>query len=130
MDILTIQSLTAFLRDLKSRNILLQDKIRIVINKQTKIRGLNPKVIIGGMAYYNDPSMSFMTELFNKDSVRYCSIAFDEQVYSKYLEGLVNCNVSLNGYPKNFMVALKELGNMVYPLLNNKYRPLDNYRKK
>ena len=130
MDILTIQSLTAFLRDLKSRNILLQDKIRIVINKQTKIRGLNPKVIIGGMAYYNDPSMSFMTELFNKDSVRYCSIPFDEQVYSKYLEGLVNCNVSLNGYPKNFMVALKELGNMVYPLLNNKYRPLDNYRKK
>ena len=130
MDILTIQSLTEFLRDLKVRNILLQDKIRIVINKQTKIRGLNPKVIIGGMAYYNDPSMSFMTELFNKDSVRYCAIPFDEQVYSKYLEGLVNCNVSLNGYPKNFMVSLKELGNMVYPLLNNKYRPLDNYRKK
>lgn len=130
MDILTIQSLTAFLRDLKSKNILLQDKIRIVINKQTKIRGLNPKVVIGGMAYYNDPSMSFMTELFNKDNVRYCTIPFDEQVYSKYLEGLVNCNVSLNGYSKNFMAALKELGNMVYPLLNNKYKPFDNYDRK
>lgn len=130
MDILTIQSLTAFLRDLKSKNILLQDKIRIVINKQTKIRGLNPKVIIGGMAYYNDPSMSFMTELFNKDNVRYCIMPFDEQVYSKYLEGLVNCNVSLNGYSKNFMGALKDLGNIVYPLLNNKYRPVDNYDRK
>ena len=130
MDILTIQSLTAFLRDLKSKNILLQDRIRIVINKQTKIRGLNPKVVIGGMAYYNDPSMSFMTELFNKDNVRYCTIPFDEQVYSKYLEGLVNCNVSLNGYSKNFMGALKELGNMVYPLLNNKYKAFDNYDRK
>ena len=111
-------------------NILLQDKIKIVINKQTKIRGLNPKVIIGGMAYYNDPSMSFMTELFNKDNVRYSIIPFDEQVYSKYLEGLVNCNVSLNGYPKSFMGSLKDLGNMVYPLLNNKYRPVDNYDRK
>lgn len=129
MDILTIQPLTAFLRDLKAKNILSQDKIRIVINKQARIRSLNPKVIIGGMAFYNDPSMSFMTELFNKDNVRYCAIPFDEQVYSKYLEGLVNCNVSLNGYPKNFMVALKELGNMVYPLLSNKYRPVDTYAR-
>ena len=82
------------------------------------------------MAYYNDPSMSFMTELFNKDNVRSCAIPFDEQVYTKYLEGLVNCKISLKGYPKNFMVALKELGNTVYPLLNNKYRPVENYDKK
>lgn len=127
MDILTIQPLTAFLRDLKAKDILIQDKIRIVINKQAKIRSLTPKVIIGGMAYYNDPSMSFMTELFDKDSVRYCTIPFDEQVYTKYLEGLVNCDVSLSGYSKNFMTALKGLGNMVFPLLNNKYKPVDNY---
>ena len=130
MDILTIQPLTAFLRDLKAKNVLSQDKIRIVINKEARIRTLTPKVIIGGMAYYNDPSMSFMTELFNKDNVRHCTIPFDEQVYSKYLEGLVNCNVSLNGYPKTFMMSLKELGNMVYPLLNNKYKPVDNYDRK
>ena len=130
MDILTIQPLTAFLRDLKAKNVLSQDKIRIVINKEARIRTLTPKVIIGGMAYYNDPSMSFMTELFNKDHIRYCVVPFDEQVYSKYLEGLVNCNVSLNGYSKNFTGALKELGNMVYPLLNNKYKPVDNYDRK
>lgn len=130
MDILTIQPLTAFLRDLKSKNIVLPEKIRVVINKQARIRGLNPKVIIGGMAYYNDPSMSFMTELFNKDNVRNCIIPFDEQVYSKYLEGLVNCRISLNGYSKRFMNALKELGNMVYPLLGRKYRPVENYDKK
>lgn len=122
MDILTIQPLTEFLRDLKAKGVLTQEKLRIVINKQTKIRSLNPKVLIGGMAYYNDPSMSFMTELFNKDNIKYCAIPFDEQVYSKYLEGLVNCKVTLNGYTKNFMNTLKELANMVYPLLNNKYK--------
>lgn len=130
MDILTIQPLTAFLRDLKAKNILNPEKIRIVINKQTKIRSLNPKVIIGGMAFYNDPSMSFMTELFNKDNVKYTMIPFDETVYSKYLEGLVNCKIALRGYSKNFMAAIKELGNMVYPLLNNKYRPVDSYERK
>ncbi|MBO5478644.1 MAG: hypothetical protein J6A04_02885 [Clostridia bacterium] len=130
MDILTIQPLTAFLRDLKAKNILAQEKLKIVINKYTKIRGLNSKVIIGGMAYYNDPSMSFMTELFNKDSIKYTNIPFDEGVYTRYLEGLVNCKISLSGYEKNFMIALKELGNMVYPLLNNKYRPVESYQSK
>lgn len=130
MDVLTIQPLTAFLRDLKARNVLRQENIRIVINKETKTRTLNPKVIIGGMAYYNDPAMSFMTELFNKDSVKNCTIPFDAQVYSKYLEELVNCKISLNGYSKNFIAALKNLGNMVYPLLSNKYRAVENYSDK
>ncbi len=130
MDILTIQPLTAFLRELKAKNILVQEKMRAVINKELRIKSLNSKVIIGGMAYYNDPAMSFMTELFNKDSIRYCTIPFDEQVYAKYLEGLVNCKVSLNGYSKTFMQALKQLGNMVYPLLSNKYRPLETYQEK
>lgn len=130
MDILTIQPLTAFLRDLKSKNILLPEKLRVVINKETRIRGLNPKVIIGGMAFYNAPAMTFMTELFNKDSIKYTTIPFDEQTYSRYLEALVNCKISLNGYDKNFMQALKTLANMVYPLLSNKYRPVDNYNSR
>ena len=130
MDILTIQPLTAFLRDLKSKNILIPEKLRVVINKETRIRGLNPKVIIGGMAFYNAPAMTFMTELFNKDSIKYATIPFDEQTYSKYLESLVNCKISLNGYDKNFMQALKGLANMVYPLLSNKYRPVDNYNSR
>lgn len=127
MDILTIQPLTAFLRDLKAKNILRPEKLKAVINKITRIRGLTSKVIIGGMAFYNDPSMSFMTELFNKDTIPYTNIPFNEDVYAKYLEGLVNCKISINGYDKNFMMALRELGSMVYPLLNNKYRPMGNY---
>lgn len=116
MDILTIQPLTAFLRDLKTQGVLEPEKVRVVINKELKVRGLTNKAIIGGMSFYNDPSMSFMTELFDKDNVKYCSIPFEEMTYSRYLEAMLNCKISLNGYSKNFINRLKILGDMVYPL--------------
>ena len=119
MDVLTIQPFTAYLRDLKAKKILEQDKLRVVVNKYTKIRSVTEKTIIGGMAFYNDPAMSFMTELFNRETVPYCVIPFETQVYNKYLEGLINCNISLNGYTKEFINSLRKLANMVYPLIAN-----------
>ena len=118
-DILTIQPLTAFLRNLKAKNILAPNKLRIVLNKVLRVRSITDRVIIGGMSSYNDPSMSYMTELFDKDNVKYCTIPFDQEAYSRYLDGLVNCEVSTRAYPKNLMVSLENLGNMIYPLLNN-----------
>ena len=118
MDILTIQPLTAFLRDLKAKGLLDQEKLRIVINKDIKVKGVTSKDIIGGMSMYNEPAMSYMTDLFNKDKVKACSIPFDETVYTKYLEEVINCVISINRYNKNFMNSLKMLGNMVYPLLS------------
>ena len=117
-DVLTIQPLTAFLRDLKAKNILNQGKLKIVLNKVLRVKSITDRTIIGGMAFYNDPAMSFMTELFNKDEVPYCVIPFEDQTYSKYLEGLVNCKITTNGYSKNFMLALSKLSNMVYPLIS------------
>jgi len=119
-DILTIQPLTAFLRELKSKNILKENKLRIVLNKTVKVRGVNDKTIIGGMAYYNDPAMSFMTELFDKNTIRYITVPFNEEVYTKYLENVINCEVSVKGYPKNIVQILNELANMVYPLISGK----------
>ena len=49
---------------------------------------------------YKRQAMSFMTELFDRATVKYYTIPFEEQTYSKYLEALVNCSVSLNGYSK------------------------------
>ena len=118
-DILTIQPLTAFLRDLKTKNILNPEKLRIVLNKVLRVRGITERMVIGGMAFYNDPAMSFMTELFNKDTIKYCTIPFEEQTYSRYLEGLVNCKISTNGYSKNFMISLDRLAGMVYPLISS-----------
>lgn len=125
-DILTIQPLTAFLRNLKSRNILEPSKLRIVLNKVLRVRSITDRVIIGGMSSYNDPSMSYMTELFDKDNVKYCSIPFDQEAYSRYLDGLVNCEISTKGYPKTLIASLEELTNMMYPLLNND-RPANKF---
>ena len=119
-DILTIQPLTAFLRDLKSKNILKEEKLRVVLNKEINIRGINEKTIIGGMAYYNDPAMSFMTELFDKNTIRYITVPFSEEVYAKYLENVINCEVSVRGYPKSIIQTFNRLSNMVYPLLSGK----------
>ena len=119
MDVLTIQPLTAYLRELKAKGILEPNKLKAVINKYTKVRGVTEKAIIGGMAFYNDPAMSFMTELFNRETIQYCVIPFDGQVYAKYLEGLINCNITLNGYSKEFINSLNKLANMVYPVIGN-----------
>ena len=125
LDILTIQPLTAFLRELKAKNILEEGKLKIILNKFVKIRGINEKTIIGGMAFYNDPAMSFMTELFDRNLIKYITIPFEEEIYIKYLEGIINCDINLKGYSKTFMQVLKALGNMIYPLVSGQgtYRP-------
>ena len=125
MDVLTIQPLTAFLRELKAKNILEESKLKIVLNKVVKVRGINEQTIIGGMAYYNDPAMSYMTELFDRTLIKYISIPFDEEVYANYLGSLIDCDISLKRYPKNIMQSLNELSNVVYPLVSGKstYRP-------
>ena len=118
LDVLTIQPLTAFLRELKAKNILDQNKLRVVINKYVKSQITN-KMLIGGISSYNDPSMSYMTELFNKEKMKYVTIPFEIQNYSIYLESLVNCKITLKGYSKNLLKSLEELGNMVFPLLSS-----------
>ncbi len=126
LDILTIQPLTAFLRELKSKNILDENKLKIILNKTVRVRGISDKTIIGGMAYYNDPAMSFMTELFDRNTIKYVAVPFEEEIYAKYLEGIIECDINLKGYSKTFMQTLRELGNMVYTASagsNRSYQP-------
>ena len=125
LDILTIQPLTAFLRELKAKNVLDENKIKIILNKYVKVRGISEKTIIGGMSKYNDPAMSFMTDLFDMNAVKYVTIPFEQDIYARYLESVINCDVSIKGYSKTFMQVLKELSNWVYPMTpgSNTYRP-------
>lgn len=127
MDILTIQPMTAFLRELKAKEILTDEKIRIIINKAIDVKGLTPRAIIGGLAFYNAPSMSFMTELFNKESAKYWIVPFDGDACAKYLEGVMNCEIKINSYSKKFNEKLKELTNVVYPLLDNQKNTYNNF---
>ena len=117
MDVLTIQPLTAFLRELKSKDIIRNNNIKVVLNKYVKLKGIKPETIVGGMAYYNDPEMSFMTELFDKNSVVPIQIPFDLEVYQNYLQQLVECEISVSKYPNEFQNALKDLASIIYPLL-------------
>ena len=126
MDVLTIQPLTAFLKELKNRDILDQHKIRIIMNKAIRLKGITPKKIVGGMSRYNNPEMSMMTELFDRNLIVPIEIPFDTDVYARYLEGLAECSITTNKYPKDFQLLLNKLANIVYPLLpakksNEKY---------
>ena len=131
MDVLTIQPLTAYLRDLKAKGILDQNKLKVVINKYTRLRGATERLIIGGMAFYNDPAMDYMTELFNRETIPYCTIPFDSQTYAKYLDELIDCKITIDGYSKEIINSLKKLANMVYPLIsaNSKNQPKYNNPK-
>lgn len=121
LDILTIQPLTEFLRNLKAKDALDEKKLRIILNKMVRIK-TPEKAIIAGMANYNDPAMSFMTKLFDNTLIKYISIPFEEEIYAKYLQNVIECSLSLKGYSKGFMQILRELSNMVYPLTNT-YTP-------
>ena len=117
MDVLTIQPLTAFLKELKNRDILEQNKLRIIINKTVRLRGIAARQIVGGMSNYNNPEMSIMTELFDRNAIVPIEIPFDVEAYAKYLEGLAECEITTYKYPKEFQSILKKLAAVIYPLL-------------
>jgi hypothetical protein len=78
------------------------------------------------MSNYNDPEMSFMTELFDRNLVKVAAqIPFDEDVYAKYLENLIECEMRINGYPKEFKQRLNGLADVIYPL-----QPTNNNKNK
>lgn len=115
MDIFTIQPFTEFLSELKNKGALEESKLRIIINKYLSMPGLTEKEIIGGLAYYNDPTMSYMKELFNKNLVKYITIPFEKFIYERYLQAITSCEITLDGYPFNFTKVLKELSDEIYP---------------
>ncbi len=128
MDALTIQPLTQFLNDLKNRNLLVESKLRVIINKYVRLKMLNDKMIIAGMSRYNEPSMTLQKDLFNRDTIKYIDIPFEMQTYERYLEEIALCQISINGYSQQFIESLNELKNMVYPLISG--RNSGNYEKK
>ena len=117
MDVLTIQPLTVFLKELKNKDILNQNKLRIIINKEMRLKGITAKQIVGGMSKYNNPEMSIMTDLFDRNTIVPIEIPFDLDVYARYIEGLAECNITVNKYPKEFQIILNKLASIIYPLL-------------
>lgn len=127
-DVLTIQPLTSFLRELLDRNILDANKLRIVINKSLRVPGLSKEMIIGGISAYNSPDMTCQKKFFDSNMIMSAVVPFEDQTYSKYLGTLASCELSLNGYSRGLLDALSNLGDMVYPLISsNKAQNQKNY---
>lgn len=114
MDILTIQPLTYFVRQLTEKGMFEPSKARVVLNKFERTREINESILIGGMSIYNDAGMTVRKELFDRKTVPSVVIPFNFKSYLKYLDGLVTCDISLRGYDKEFIQHLKKLANMVY----------------
>ena len=127
MDILTIQPLTAFLRQLTEKGAFSPQKARVVLNKFIKTKEITENILIGGMSIYNDPSMSVRKELFDRRTVPSITIPFNLKSYLKYLDGLVTCDISLKGYDKEFIPCLNNLANMVYPTQTKKTKNTEKY---
>ena len=128
MDILTIQPLTAFLRQLSDKNMFDPSKVRVVLNKFVRTKEINEELLVGGISIYNDAGMTVRKELFNRKTAQYITIPFDLKTYLSYLDGLVECNVSMKKYSKEMMQALRRLASMVYQFgniskENKKYMP-------
>lgn len=111
MDVLTIQPLTEFLSKLKSQNAINNDKIRIVINKYMKLDGITVSQLIGGLAFYNDPSMSYMQQIFSKNGARYTTISYNQQAYERYLQDIARCEITIDENSPQFANELELLAN-------------------
>ncbi len=125
MDILTIQPLTAFLRQLADKGMFEEEKARVVLNKFIPTKEINEEILIGGISIYNDAAMTLRKELFNRRTVPRITIPFDLKSYLRYLDGLVICDISLKGYTKEFLQCLQRLASMVYRIdrKDAKYAP-------
>ena len=108
MDILTIQPLTEFLSNLKSKNAINNEKIRIILNKFMNFDEITVSKLIGGMAFYNDPSMTYMQQIFEKNGVRYTTVSYNQQAYEKYIQDVANCQFTTN-YSIEFRKELEML---------------------
>ena len=120
MDILTIQPLTAFLRQLSDKGMFEESKARVVLNKFIRTKEIREEILIGGISIYNDAAMTVRKELFDRRNVKHITIPFDLKSYLRYLDGLVTCDISLKGYTKDFLQSLKNLAGMVYGIGNTK----------
>ena len=108
MDVLTMQPLTEFLSKLKSKNAINDEKIRIILNKFMNFDEISVGKLIGGLAYYNDPSMTYMQQIFEKNGAKYTTISYNQQAYEKYLQDVATCRFTTN-YSIEFKKELEML---------------------
>ena len=114
MDALTIQPITKFLSELKDKGLLQEEKLRIIINKYMNMKRLPAEIVIEGLTRYNEPTMTLQKELFDSKRVPAILIPFDMQAYTRYMDVIATCQMTLNGYPTVFLNSLDKLASIIY----------------
>lgn len=113
MNVLNIQQVTMFLRELKQRGIGM-DKIKIVINKFVDC-SLTSKDIIDVMATYTSYDLKMYDELFNPKRIQYFILPFDVDNYTKYIEMVFKYSNKFASFTPNFQQNLNQIINSIYP---------------
>lgn len=113
MDILTVQQITTFLRELKAKDVSL-DKIQVVINKYIK-SNVSGKKLMEGLAYYYNPQMTFVDELFNVKK-EFFTVPFNEENYAKYINNLYTCDMDFSNFSPDFLEMISVLCSVIYPV--------------
>ena len=113
MDVLTIQSFTEFLSKLKSQNAINDEKIRVVLNKFINLNGITEKELINRLAFYNDPTKSYMQQLFEKNGLKYTTIPYNQLAYESYLQYMAEYKITKVEYIIGFKNQLDGLADDV-----------------
>lgn len=123
LDVLKIQDVTLFLRELNARG-LDKKKIKLIINKFVKT-SITPKIIIGALDFYHDPAGTYVDSGLMPSKVDYSIIPYNLNNYAKYVESLhkMSGNFNYKSYSTDFNQAIDEIVAKVYPKnLNTKKR--------
>lgn len=116
MDILNINQLTIFLRQIKSRGVPM-NKIRVIINKHVNC-ALTAKDILDGIATYTSYDLKMFDELFNSNAIPYFILPFDIENYKKYVEMIFKYQSKFNTFTQEFRESLGKIINCIYPIGN------------
>lgn len=114
MDILNINQLTIFLRQLKARGIPMH-KIKVIINKHVNC-ALTAKDILDGIATYTSYDLKMYDELFNSSTIPYFILPFDVENYKKYVEMVYKYSNKFATFTEDFRESLEKIINAIYPI--------------
>ena len=121
-DILTIQSLTSFIKKLNMNKIDYENKMKIIVNKHINLGSINERSIVAAMSVYNSPDTTYQLDLFDRNKIEYFIVPFEEKNYCKYLEEVVKCRLTIRGYTKSLLSSLNKLAKSVYPINSKKVK--------
>lgn len=115
LDVLKIQDVTLFLRELRARG-LDKKKIKLIINRFVKT-SITPKIIIGALDFYHDPAGTYVDSGLMPSKVDYSVIPYNLNNYAKYVESLhkMSGNFNYKSYSADFNQAIEEIVAKVYP---------------